>query len=147
MAIAEIEATQVLNVRARGDKTYHLVVSFSPGERPNPEQLIDIEDELCRAIGLHRHQRISAVHTDTAHLHMHVAINQVHPQTHACIEPWYDKKKLMTACARLEIKHGLQLTHAGVATSAEAPPRLPRGAVTAVASLPPKILPSDRSTW
>jgi hypothetical protein len=58
MAIAEIEAMQALNVRARGDKTYHLVVSFPPGEKPAPEQLIDIEDELCRAIGLHQHQRI-----------------------------------------------------------------------------------------
>lgn len=128
LAIAEIEATQALNVRARGDRTYHLVVSFPPGERPSPERLINIEDELCRAIGLQAHQRISAVHNDTAHLHMHIAINQVHPQSHACIEPWYDKKKLMTACARLEIKHGLQRTHGAEAIAAEAPPRLPEGA-------------------
>ena len=125
MAIAEIEATQGQNVRARGDKTYHLVVSFPPGEKPTPEQLIDIEDELCRAIGLGKHQRISAVHIDTAHLHIHVAINQVHPQTHACIEPWQDRPKLMRACARLEIKHGLQRTHQGKAIAIEAAPRLP----------------------
>ena len=110
LAIREIEATQKCNRRAKGDKTYHLVVSFPPGERPTPAQLLDIEEELCRAIGLHKHQRISAVHTDTAHLHMHVAINQVHPETFACIEPWYDKRKLMAACDRLEIKHGLQRT-------------------------------------
>jgi hypothetical protein len=125
MAIAEIEATQALNVRARGDKTYHLVVSFPPGERPSPEQLIDIEDELCGAIGLQKHQRISAVHTDTAHLHIHVAINQVHPQTHACIEPWQDRPKLMRTCARLEIKHGLQRTNHGEAIAIEEAPRLP----------------------
>jgi hypothetical protein len=125
MAIAEIEATQARNVRARGDKTYHLVVSFPPGEKPTPVQLVDIEDELCRAIGLHQHQRISAVHTDTAHLHIHVAINQVHPQTHACIEPWQDRPKLMRSCARLEIKHGLQRTNHGKAIAIEAAPRLP----------------------
>ena len=110
LSIREIEATQKCNRRAKGDKTYHLVVSFPPGERPTPAQLLDIEEELCRAIGLHKHQRISAVHTDTAHLHMHVAINQVHPETFTCIEPWYDKRKLMAACDRLEIKHGLQRT-------------------------------------
>jgi len=125
MAIAEIEATQALNVRARGDKTYHLVVSFPPGERPRPDQLIDIEDELCRAIGLQKHQRISAVHTDTAHLHIHIAINQVHPQTHACIEPWQDRPKLMRTCVRLEIKHGLQRTNHGKAIAIEEAPRLP----------------------
>lgn len=111
-AIREIEATQAENVRAKGDRTYHLVVSFPPGERPSRAQLIDIEDELVKAIGLQAHQRLSAVHTDTAHLHMHIAINQVHPQTHACVEPWYDQPKLMAACQKLEIKHGLARTHA-----------------------------------
>ena len=57
-AIAEIVATQTINTRAKGDRTYHLVVSFPPGETPTPEQLRDIEDELCLAIGLGKHQRI-----------------------------------------------------------------------------------------
>jgi hypothetical protein len=109
-ALAEITATQKRNRRAKGERTYHLVISFPEGERPEPGQLRDIEDELCAAIGLASHQRLSAIHTDTAHLHIHVAINQVHPQTLALIEPWYDKVKLMAACERLEIKHGLQRT-------------------------------------
>jgi hypothetical protein len=108
--LAEITATQKRNRRARGERTYHLVISFPEDERPEPDQLHDIEDELCAAIGLGSHQRLSAVQTDTAHLHIHVAINQVHPQTLALIEPWYDKVKLMAACERLEIKHGLQQT-------------------------------------
>jgi hypothetical protein len=112
-AIAEIAATQALNVRAKGDKTYHLVVSFPPGEQPSEAQLHDIEDELCAAIGLADHQRISAVHTDTGHLHIHIAINKVHAATRRCIEPWYDKRKLMAACDRLEIKHGLARTAHG----------------------------------
>ena len=70
---------KALNVRAKGDKTYHLVVSFPPGEHPTADQLRDIEDELCAAIGLADHQRISAVHTDTDHLHIHVAISKIHP--------------------------------------------------------------------
>lgn len=113
MAIREIELTQAMNRRATGSRTYHLVVSFPPGERPTPEQLIDIEDELCAAVGLGQHQRISAVHTDTDHLHIHVAINQIHPQTYNCVEPWYDKDKLMRACDLLEAKHGLQRTSHG----------------------------------
>ena len=112
-ALAEITATQTRNRRAKGERTYHLVVSFPEGERPRLDQLRDIEDELCAAIGLGAHQRLSAIHTDTAHLHIHVAINQIHPQTFACIEPWYDKAKLMASCERLEIKHGLQRTSHG----------------------------------
>jgi hypothetical protein len=112
-AIAEIQAVQAMNSRAKGDKTYHLVVSFPPGENPSEAQLRDIEDELCAAIGLADHQRISAVHTDTDHLHIHVAINKVHAVTRRCIEPYYDKHKLMAACERLEIKHRLERTNHG----------------------------------
>jgi hypothetical protein len=113
LAIIEIIATQKMNKRARGSRTYHLVVSFPPGEIPTPEQLADIEGELCKAIGLGEHQRISAVHTDTEHLHMHIAINQIHPQKLICVEPWQDRPKLMKACERLEIKHGLRCTNHG----------------------------------
>ena len=94
-AVQEIIATQSRNTRAKGNRTYHMVVSFPPGETPNDEQLRDIEDELAAAIGLSEHQRISAVHTDTDHLHVHVAINQIHPQKLTLIEPYYDKLKLM----------------------------------------------------
>ena len=112
-AVQEIIATQSRNTRAKGNRTYHMVVSFPPGETPNDEQLRDIEDELAAAIGLSEHQRISAVHTDTDHLHVHVAINQIHPQKLTLIEPYYDKLKLMGACERLEIKHGLIRTYHG----------------------------------
>jgi hypothetical protein len=112
-AIAEIAATQAMNLRARGDKTYHLVVSFPPGETPTPEQIYDIEDELCAAIGLASHERISAVHTDTDHLHIHIAISKVHPVTRRCIEPYYGQRELMTTCDGLEIKHGLERTNHG----------------------------------
>ena len=112
-AIQEIQATQALNTRAKGNKTYHLVVSFPPGETPTEEQLRDIEDELCRSIGLGDHQRISAVHTDTDHLHIHIAINKVHPATRRCVDPAFDKRKLMATCERLEIKHGLTRTNHG----------------------------------
>jgi hypothetical protein len=113
LAIMEILATQSLNKRSRGDRTYHLVVSFEPGERPAPAQIETIENELCAAIGLSSHQRISALHLDRAHLHLHIAINKVDPATLRCIEPYYDKRKLMKACDELEIKHGLARTNHG----------------------------------
>ncbi|MFZ1106727.1 MAG: TraI/MobA(P) family conjugative relaxase [Rhodomicrobium sp.] len=113
LAIMEILATQSLNKRSRGDRTYHLVVSFEPGERPTPAQIETIENELCAAIGLSSHQRISALHLDRAHLHLHIAINKVDPATLRCVEPYYDKRKLMKACDELEIKHGLARTNHG----------------------------------
>lgn len=107
ISVDEIMHTQAANKRAKGDKSYHLVISFPEGERPTVEQLRDIEDRLCEAIGYGDHQRISAIHDDTDNLHVHIAINKVHPQTMRCVEPYYDHPKLMAACIELEIKHGL----------------------------------------
>jgi hypothetical protein len=109
-----IEAIQAANTRSKADKTYHLVYSFPAGENPPLEVLHAIEDELCEAIGFSDHQRISAVHTDTDHLHVHIAINKVHPTGLQNIEPYYDQPRLMEACERLEIKYGLQRTNHGL---------------------------------
>ncbi|HEU4854317.1 MAG TPA: TraI/MobA(P) family conjugative relaxase, partial [Nitrosospira sp.] len=109
-----IEATQAANTRSKTDKTYHLVFSFPPGEEPPLEILHKIEDELVRSIGYAEHQRISAVHIDTDHLHVHVAINKVHPKGYQNIEPYFDKKKLMEACDRLELEYGLTRTNHGL---------------------------------
>ncbi|MGU2008101.1 TraI/MobA(P) family conjugative relaxase [Pseudomonas aeruginosa] len=109
-----IRATQAANTRSKAEKTYHFVYSFPPGEQPDLETLHAIEDELCAAIGLDEHQRVSAVHIDTDNLHVHVAINKVHPTGLQNIEPYYDQFRLMEACERLEVEHGLQRTFHGL---------------------------------
>ncbi|WP_227654422.1 TraI/MobA(P) family conjugative relaxase [Klebsiella pneumoniae] len=109
-----IQATQAANTRSKAEKTYHLVYSFAPCEQPDLETLHAIEDELCAAIGLDEHQRVSAVHIDTDNLHVHVAINKVHPTGLQNIEPYYDQFRLMEACERLEVEHGLQRTFHGL---------------------------------
>ncbi|WP_284948019.1 TraI/MobA(P) family conjugative relaxase [Acidisoma cladoniae] len=111
MALAEIARTQECNTTSKTDKTYHLIVSFPPGETPTPAQLHDIEDKLCEAIGLADHQRISAVHNDRDHFHFHVAINKVHPQSFRTVTPYFDQPRLQAACIELEKKHGLTPTN------------------------------------
>ena len=111
LALAEIAAIQERNTGSKTDKTYHLIVSFPPGEKPTPAQLHDIEDSLCAAIGLAEHQRISAVHNDKEHFHFHVAINKIHPTTLRAITPYFDQARLQAACIELEKKHGLTPTN------------------------------------
>jgi len=80
IAVEEVRATQALNTRAKSDKTFHLLVSFRPDEKPSTEVLKAIEAKLCEGLGFGEHQRISAVHTDTDNLHIHIAINKIHPE-------------------------------------------------------------------
>jgi len=109
-----IEMTQKFNTRSKAEKTYHLVFSFPSGEQPPLEVLHAIEDELCASIGYADHQRISAVHIDTDNLHVHVAINQIHPTGFQNIQPYQDMPRLMEACERLEIKYGLERDNHGL---------------------------------
>ena len=113
LAVIEIEAVQAMNTRAQSDKTYHLIVSFHSGENPTPEQLKNIEQTLCEGIGLSDHQRLSTVHTDTENLHIHIAINKIHPKTFNLIEPFYDQHKLSELCQELEIQYDLERDHTG----------------------------------
>ncbi len=107
-AAAEMKAVQSMNKRARSDKTYHMIISFREGEQPSAEVLQAIEDRLCDALGFCEHQRISVVHHDTDNLHLHVAINKIHPRTFTLHEPYYDHRTRSKVCAELEVEFGLE---------------------------------------
>ena len=110
-ALHEVLATQLQNRRACSDKTYHLLISFDAADGPPDAALESIEDEICNALGFGEHQRISAVHTDTDNLHIHVAINKIHPRQLTIHNPYCDYKALGAVCQRLEQAHGLAITN------------------------------------
>ena len=106
-AISEVIATQKLNTRAESDKTYHLIVSFPTGEQPDEKILEAIENRICEGLGYKEHQRISTVHNDTDNLHIHIAINKIHPEKLTIKEPYRDYKTLGSLCEELEEKFSL----------------------------------------
>ena len=107
-SILEVLNTQAQNTRARTEKTYHLIVSFRAGEQPDAETLKAVEARLCEALGFGEHQRISAVHYDTDNLHLHIAINRIHPTCYTIHNPYNDHKTLAQLCGQMERAHGLK---------------------------------------
>lgn len=107
-ALLEVTATQARNIRAAGDKTYHLIISFRAGEQPPAKDLAEIEQRICAGLGFGEHQRISAVHHDTDNLHIHVAINKIHPTRLTMHEPFRAYRTLAQLCATLESDFGLE---------------------------------------
>lgn len=69
-AALEMLTTQRQNTRAKGDKTYHLMISFPAGEHPSKELLRKIEERFCESLGYEGHQRVSVLHGDTENLHI-----------------------------------------------------------------------------
>ncbi len=106
-AALEVMATQARNTRAEGDKTYHLIISFRAGEHPPSDALVEIEQRICAGLGFAEHQRISAVHHDTDNLHVHVAINKIHPRRFTMQEPFRAYRTLAELCVKLETEYGL----------------------------------------
>lgn len=54
------------------------------------------------------HQRISAVHNDTDNLHIHIAVNKIHPTRNTIHEPYYPHQTLAELCEVMERDYGLQ---------------------------------------
>lgn len=103
----EMLAVQQQNTRAKSDKTYHCMISFQEGERPSPEVLAELEQRICQRLGYGEHQRVSVLHGDTENLHLHIAINKIHPEKLTVHEPFYDHKELARTCTELERQYGL----------------------------------------
>lgn len=111
-AVLEIINTQGKNTRAESDKTFHLVVSFPAGEQPDAVVLKEIEAKICDGLGYGEHQRVSVVHHDTDNLHIHIAINKIHPTRYTLHDPYYSHKVLGQLCGKLEQEYGLtQVNH------------------------------------
>ena len=107
MAVLEVLNTQAQNVRTGDSKTYHLLISFRAGEHPDDGVLRAIEERLCAGLGYDGHQRVSVVHHDTDNLHIHVAINKIHPTRRTIHTPFRDYRTLGRLCAQLEREFGL----------------------------------------
>jgi len=105
--LLEIQNTQEMNKRAKSDKTCHLVLSFPEGERLSDTDLNAIEERFCDVLGFTGHQRISVVHDDTNNLHVHIAINKIHPKNLTILNPYYDYKKVAKLCEQMEREYGL----------------------------------------
>ncbi len=82
LAVDVMELLQEGNQRAKGSKTYHLVISFHPEDRRlTPAELGEVVRRAVRAAGLEEHQYIAVRHSEQEHEHLHVAVNKIHPQT------------------------------------------------------------------
>ncbi|HAI29880.1 MULTISPECIES: TraI/MobA(P) family conjugative relaxase [unclassified Thalassospira] len=110
LALLEIEAVRRQKPDI-ADKTYHLVVSFRPGEQDklSKDDLMAIEVEYAKALGYGDHQRVAGTHINTDNFHMHIAFNKVHPETLKVVTPHRDFKILAKVSREMERKHGLAI--------------------------------------
>ena len=104
-AAAEMEGIALMNERVN-DSVYHYVLSWRAGENPSDAQAFDAITATLTAMKMHDHQWIGAVHRNTDHVHAHVGVNRIHPETLKSVYPKRDWIILDRVCRELELKHG-----------------------------------------
>jgi hypothetical protein len=108
---------------------YHLVISADPGDPVDRPSLSRVADTVLRELGLSEHQVLIIAHNDTAHPHMHLIVNRVHPETHRAWENSFDWPKIEKALRAEEVALGWRVVpgkHAPV-PGQEPAPALERG--------------------
>lgn len=106
---AEMLALSQEAVRSK-DTVNHYVLSWREGEQPVNNQVEDAVTIFLDELGLNDHQVIYGLHADTDNIHLHLAINRVHPDTLKVIKPnkGFDIEAAHKAIARIEHKQGWQ---------------------------------------
>ena len=108
LAVDVMELLQDGNVRAKADRTYHLVISFHPEDRRlTSGELEDVVRRAVRAAGLGEHQYIAVRHSEQEHEHLHVAVNKIHPETLKIHHPYKAIHAYQALASILEEELGL----------------------------------------
>ena len=104
---------------------YHLSISFDELDRPSREQMRAAVEEMLRDLGLEEHQAFMVAHDDSAHPHVHVMVNRVHPETGKAAPLAHDYAKVERSLRKLEQEWGMKRVagHHAREASAEAPDR------------------------
>jgi Relaxase/Mobilisation nuclease domain len=88
----------------------HWMMSWKQGEKPSREQVEQAIDILMSELELKDHQVIYALHQDTDNIHLHLAVNRVHPDTLKVIKSGggFDIDIAKRAIAKIEDVQGWQ---------------------------------------
>lgn len=108
-ADAQALIKKAAGVEARGRKCTDPVKTVSlawhPDDAPTRQDMIAAADEFLADMGWHEHQALLVAHNDTAHAHIHIILNRVHPETGRTLDDSYDQPRAQNWAARYERSH------------------------------------------
>lgn len=83
-----------------------VALSWSPKQTPTDQEMARAADEFLKHMGLNEHQAVIIRHTDTAHPHVHLIINRIHPETGKANQDNYVYNRAQKWAAQYEQAHG-----------------------------------------
>jgi hypothetical protein len=119
-------------------------LAWAPGQTPTHEHMAAAADAFLRAMGWHQHQAILVAHSDTAHPHLHIILNRVHPDTGRTLNDWQERKRAQAWALAYERQHEAVLCTGRVLRDGDRQPATPAGLPHRQAKLMRTYPSSDR---
>mgnify|MGYP003374545249 CR=1 FL=1 len=85
---------------------YAFSLAWHPEETPDQAHMIETGQAALKVLGMQDHQALMIAHTDTAHPHLHIIVNRVHPETGKAINLYKDQEKLQAWALEYERRQG-----------------------------------------
>lgn len=85
---------------------YSYSLAWHPKEQPDQELMQNAALEVLAELGLSGHEAVLVAHNDTAHPHVHVVCNVVHPEHGRVMAPSYDFLTTSRWAENFEREHG-----------------------------------------
>lgn len=96
---------------ARGRKNtapvLHYMLSWHKDDKPSADHMRETALSSLKALGLEEHQAVLAAHHDKDHLHVHIVVNTVHPDTGITANLKFTKLDLSKWAEAYEKEHGI----------------------------------------
>lgn len=103
---ALMRATAARSKRVK-NPVYHYVISWHRDEAPTDKLMREVADTTCKDLGLSEYQALYIAHKDTAHRHVHIVVNRVHPETHRAWKASHDYRRIEQSLRRQAEDMGL----------------------------------------
>lgn len=106
-ALLKQQSGQSARGRKNTNPVLHYTLSWAVGENPTPEHMRETAVSSLKAMGLEAHQAVMAAHSDKQHLHVHIVVNTIHPETGMTAPLKYTKERLSRWAEAYEREHGI----------------------------------------
>ena len=92
----------------KNDKpVYCFSLEWHPDDRPTADHMRQSALEVLKMLDMQDHQAVIVQHTDTAHPHVHILVNMIHPETGRSVSLSKDEYKLDRWCDSYELRMGV----------------------------------------
>lgn len=68
-------------------------LSWHEDDQPPPAHMIETADAFLSHMKWSAHQAVYVVHSDTAHRHIHIILNRVHPETGCTLDDYRERRR------------------------------------------------------